>query len=89
MFGISHFTAIINPPQAAILAVGGSRLVLDPETASPVTKMSATLCYDERVVDDALAAEFMETFGEIMENPMLMLTQSKPVGLKSLFERPQ
>ncbi|ELT97657.1 hypothetical protein CAPTEDRAFT_223597 [Capitella teleta] len=88
MFGISHFTAIINPPQAAILAVGGSRMVLDPETEAPVAKMSATLCYDERVIDDSVAAEFMQTFKEVMQNPMLMLSQSKPINLKSLFERP-
>lgn len=89
MFGISHFTAIINPPQAAIMAVGGSRIIMDAESESPCNMMSATLCFDGRVVDDATAAEFMETFKEIMENPMMMLTQSKPnVDLQSLFTRP-
>ena len=48
MFGITEFTAIINAPQAAILAVGGGRAVINPETMTPQTLMTATLSFDRR-----------------------------------------
>ena len=88
MFGITHFTAIINPPQAAILALGGSRPVLDPATETPHMAMCGTLCADARVVDDSVAARFMEAFRAVLEEPMLMLSQGRPVDLQALFARP-
>jgi pyruvate/2-oxoglutarate dehydrogenase complex dihydrolipoamide acyltransferase (E2) component len=48
MFGITEFTAIINSPQAAILAVGGGRQVINPETMLPETVMTSTLSFDRR-----------------------------------------
>ena len=50
MFGISEFTAVINPPQACILAVGGSRAVLNQD-ARAETQMTVTLSADARIVD--------------------------------------
>ncbi|WP_432798603.1 pyruvate dehydrogenase complex dihydrolipoamide acetyltransferase [Poriferisphaera sp. WC338] len=75
MYGVESFTAIINPPQAAILAVGGA-------AAKPVVKdgeivighvMNATISADHRVLDGAVAAEFMSTFKSLLENPAGLL----------------
>lgn len=71
MFGIAEFTAIINAPQLAILAVGGGRTIIDPETMRPTTVMTATLSFDQRHVDDATAADFMSVFRSLMERPDL------------------
>lgn len=82
MYGISHFTAIINPPQACILAVGASRLVPgESPDSSPETRMTVQLSADARVVDDLLASQFLEAFREVIENPMLMLGSSGPKNL--------
>jgi len=71
MFGIEEFTAIINPPESAILAVGAildKPVAVDKEVlVRPVMKM--TLSYDHRVIDGAKAAEFMKTLKELFENP--------------------
>jgi len=72
MFGISEFTAIINAPQLAILAVGGGKSVFDPVSMQPTTVMKATLSFDQRHVDDATAAEFMRVFRIMMERPDLL-----------------
>merc|ERR1712110_1379599 len=66
MFGIAEFTAIINAPQLAILAVGGGKNVFDPVSMQPTTVMKATLSFDQRHVDDATAAEFMRVFRIMM-----------------------
>ena len=63
MFGVSHFSAIINPPQACILAVGGAqkRLLPSDNTEHPFRvahTMTVTLSADHRVVDGALAAQW-------------------------------
>ena len=71
MFGIAEFTAIINAPQLAILAVGGGRNIIDPETMRPTTVMTSTLSFDQRYVDDAAAAEFMSVFRALIEKPEL------------------
>lgn len=76
MFGISEFSAVINPPQTAILAVGGSRLVLGEE-GKPETNMTVTLSYDSRVIDESEASQFLEVFQEIMENPRLTVVGSR------------
>jgi pyruvate dehydrogenase E2 component (dihydrolipoamide acetyltransferase) len=76
MYGIREFSAIINPPQSTILAVGasGRRPV---ETADGgvafVTQMTVTLSCDHRVVDGALGAELLAEFKALMENPVRML----------------
>ncbi|KAJ8299409.1 hypothetical protein KUTeg_023469 [Tegillarca granosa] len=76
MFGISEFSAVINPPQTAILAIGGSQLVLG-ENGKPETKMTVTLSYDSRVVDESEASQFLEVFQEVMENPRLTIVGSR------------
>ena len=78
MFGIQHFTAIINPPHAGILAVGGleDKIVLD-ETAEKgfrATKtMNVTLSNDHRVVDGAVGAKWLQRFKLYFENPLTMM----------------
>ncbi|KAM3171771.1 hypothetical protein ACTXT7_015938 [Hymenolepis weldensis] len=75
MFGISTFSAIINPPQACILSVGGSQKVLVPDGDKGfkvVTKMSVTLCCDHRVVDGAVGATWLREFKQFLESPSQM-----------------
>ncbi|XP_069156767.1 pyruvate dehydrogenase protein X component, mitochondrial isoform X3 [Procambarus clarkii] len=72
MFGISEFSAIINPPQCGILAIGGSRLLLG-KCGTPVTYMCATLSYDRAGVDDDTAAAFLDTVKQLLEDPNTML----------------
>jgi len=78
MFGIAEFTAIINAPQAAILAVGGGRQVINPDTMKPETVMTSTLSFDRRFIDEALAADFMTVFRTLMERPELLGTGYLP-----------
>ncbi len=75
MFGIEEFTAIINPPNACILAVGSIRDVPVVENGAvvPGKRMKVTLSSDHRVVDGAKAAEFLQTFRGYLENPATML----------------
>jgi pyruvate dehydrogenase E2 component (dihydrolipoamide acetyltransferase) len=75
MYGIEQFTAVINPPQASILAVGAA--VKRPAVAEGAvtirTSMSCTLSCDHRVIDGALAAELLGVFRSFVETPALML----------------
>lgn len=75
MFGIEEFTSIINPPNAAILAVGAIRdvPVVEDGAVVPGKRMKVTLSADHRVVDGAKAAEFLNTLRGLLENPMSML----------------
>jgi len=86
MFGVEQFAAIVNPPQAAILAVGGARPVLVPSTKrsggsddagdagfEAATMLSATLSCDHRVVDGAMGAQWLQAFKRFMEQPLTML----------------
>jgi pyruvate dehydrogenase E2 component (dihydrolipoamide acetyltransferase) len=75
MMGIKEFTAIINPPEAAIIAVGGAN-------ATPVVRdgqvtvrsiMNVTMSCDHRVIDGATGAKFLQTFKQMLETPALML----------------
>ncbi len=75
MFGIDEFTAVINPPEAAILAVGAM-------TAKPVVRdgemvvrqmMRVTMSCDHRVIDGATGAKFLQTFKKLLENPLYMM----------------
>jgi pyruvate dehydrogenase E2 component (dihydrolipoamide acetyltransferase) len=76
MFGVDSFTAILNPPQAGILAVGrvARRFVPGPDD-QPLARpmMSVTLSADHRIVDGALAARFLADLRICLENPSLML----------------
>ncbi|XP_060578333.1 pyruvate dehydrogenase protein X component-like [Ruditapes philippinarum] len=81
MFGIGEFSAVINPPQTAIMAVGSSRVVLGQD-GKPESQMTVTLSYDARVIDDAEASQFLEVFRDIIENPELMLS-GRPASKRS------
>jgi len=72
MFGITSFSAVINPPQACILAVGGTRPVVALDH-SIQSMCSFTLSSDARVVDDEMAIRYMNAFKKFMENPATML----------------
>ena len=74
MFGIEEFTAIINPPDACILAVGGIKQipVVKNGAVVPGNVMKVTLSCDHRVVDGASGAGFLQTFKNYMEQPVLM-----------------
>ncbi|MBW3655334.1 MAG: pyruvate dehydrogenase complex dihydrolipoamide acetyltransferase [Gemmatimonadetes bacterium] len=76
MFGIEEFTAIINPPEAAILAVGAitPKVVVDDEGNMAIRqRMRVTLSCDHRVIDGATGAAFLQTFKQYLEDPMLMI----------------
>jgi pyruvate dehydrogenase E2 component (dihydrolipoamide acetyltransferase) len=75
MFGIPEFSAIINPPQAGILAVGAGekRAVVKNDAIVIATMMTVTLSCDHRVVDGALGAEFLSTLKAIIEDPLSLM----------------
>ena len=75
MFGIEQFTAIINPPQATILAVGAGVEQFVPVNKQPVLKtlMECTLSCDHRAVDGAVGAALLQSFKAYIEEPALML----------------
>jgi len=81
MFGISQFSAIINPPQAAILAVGTTKKVPvlqdEQNLENPKIQISnilnVTLSCDHRVVDGAVGAQWLQVFKDLLENPMKFL----------------
>ena len=75
MFGIEEFTAIVNPPDACILAVGGIQQVPVVKNGEvvPGNVMKVTLSCDHRVVDGASGAAFLQTFKGMLENPIMML----------------
>jgi pyruvate dehydrogenase E2 component (dihydrolipoamide acetyltransferase) len=75
MFDVEHFIAIINPPEAAILAVGSAMEVPVVENGEirPGWRMKATLSVDHRVSDGAEGARFMQALAEFLENPVRML----------------
>jgi pyruvate dehydrogenase E2 component (dihydrolipoamide acetyltransferase) len=75
MFGIKEFSAIINPPQVCILAVGKAdqRPVVKDGALAVATVMTCTLSCDHRVVDGAVGAEFLQAFQSFIENPLRML----------------
>jgi len=75
MYGIKDFTAVINPPQSTILAVGAGeeRAVVRNGQIVPAQIMSVTLSCDHRSVDGALGAELLAAFKALIENPVLMV----------------
>jgi pyruvate dehydrogenase E2 component (dihydrolipoamide acetyltransferase) len=76
MFGVDEFTAIINPPDSCILAVGGIKKVAafnEDGSVYPTNIMKVTLSADHRVVDGATAAQFLLTVKKLLEEPMSML----------------
>jgi pyruvate dehydrogenase E2 component (dihydrolipoamide acetyltransferase) len=75
MFGIEQFTAIINPPEAAIIAVGAAKEKAVVRDGQVVVKniMRVTMSCDHRVVDGATGAKFLQTLTQMLENPAMML----------------
>ncbi len=75
MYGVSNFSAIINPPQAGILAVaaGQQRPVVKDGALAIATVMTCTLSVDHRVIDGALAAEFIQALKGIIEEPLSLM----------------
>lgn len=76
MYGIEEFSAIINPPQAAILAVGAARAVpqvLDGGQLGMQQRVALTLSCDHRLIDGAVGAQFLATLVSYLENPLLLL----------------
>ncbi len=75
MFGIEHFTAIINPPEAGILAVGAieSRPVVHNENVVVRRRMRVTMSCDHRVIDGAAGAKFLQTLKRLVENPLMLV----------------
>ena len=75
MYGVSSFAAVINPPQAAILAVsaGQQRPVVKNGALAIATIMTCTLSVDHRVVDGALGAEWLAEFKKVMEDPLSLM----------------
>lgn len=78
MFDISHFTAIINPPQSCILAIGSTQATLVPAPEEErgfktAQIMKATLSSDHRTVDGAVAARWLSAFKGYLENPLTFM----------------
>jgi pyruvate dehydrogenase E2 component (dihydrolipoamide acetyltransferase) len=75
MYGVEEFTAIINPPEGAILAVGGTKV--EPAVVNgqivPRQRMRYTLNSDHRIIDGALAAQWLQTFTKLVEDPWTIL----------------
>jgi pyruvate dehydrogenase E2 component (dihydrolipoamide acetyltransferase) len=74
MYGIDHFQAIINPPEAAILAVGAIRdtPIVEGERIVPGKQMYLTISVDHRIVDGSVAAEFLQEVKRLLQNPLLL-----------------
>jgi pyruvate dehydrogenase E2 component (dihydrolipoamide acetyltransferase) len=76
MFGVEEFTAIINPPQAAILAVGATIATPAVDSKGNVVvqqRMKMTMSCDHRVIDGAMGAQFLQTLVSFLEDPLNML----------------
>lgn len=78
MFGIEHFTAIVNPPQSCILAVGSTQAKLVPAPEEErgfkvVQSMKVTLSSDHRTVDGAVGAKWLAAFKGYLENPLTFM----------------
>lgn len=75
MYGVRQFAAIVNPPQAAILAVGAGapKVVKADGGFKEVTSMLVTLSCDHRVADGAVGAEWLQAFKAHVENPLTMM----------------
>ena len=75
MFGIEEFTAIINPPDACILAVSGIKetVIVENGEMRPGNVMKVTLSCDHRAVDGAVGSAFLKTFKELLQDPVRIL----------------
>ena len=75
MFEIDQFTAVINPPEAGILAIGSvtQKPVVVGGQLAPGRRMRITMSCDHRVIDGATGAAFLKTLKQMLENPLAML----------------
>jgi pyruvate dehydrogenase E2 component (dihydrolipoamide acetyltransferase) len=75
MFGIDQFTAIINPPETAILAIGAAQDVVVPNSDAFVVRkrVRVTMSCDHRAVDGAVGATFLQTLRRLVENPLMLV----------------
>ena len=75
MYGVREFAAVINPPQAGILAIGAAleRPVVQNSSIAIVTSVDCTLSCDHRVIDGAVGAKLLNIIKGLMENPLTML----------------
>ena len=75
MYGVEHFTAIINPPESAILAVGATTRepTVVGDAVEPRYRLRYTLSVDHRVIDGALAARFLQTLTSLIEHPWMIV----------------
>ena len=75
MFGIDQFTAIINPPEAAIIAIGTSEDKLVVIHGEPVVRQRVrlTMSCDHRIIDGAIGAKFLQTLRRLVENPLMLV----------------
>jgi len=82
MYGVDGFTPIINPPEVAILGVGGitDELALIDGQVAARSKMVLSLTIDHRIVDGAPGAAFLQTVGQLLENPVLIFAQGPGQG---------
>ena len=83
MFGISEFSAIINPPQSSILAVGAIKKIpfFINDEIKPVNILKSTLSADHRVLDGAVAGKMLRDFNNIIENPFELWLSSDDIEL--------
>ena len=75
MYGLNEFSAIINPPQGCILAIGAAEksYVIRDDKPAIISVMKTTLSVDHRVVDGAVGAQFLQAFKNLIENPVLLV----------------
>ncbi len=76
MFGVEEFSAIINPPESAILAVGAIRegVAVKDGQMHPTRLMTVTLSSDHRIIDGILSAQFLQTLKELLEKPEQLIS---------------
>jgi pyruvate dehydrogenase E2 component (dihydrolipoamide acetyltransferase) len=75
MFGIDQFTAIINPPEAGILAIGAveKKQVVVKGELEIRSRLRVTMSCDHRVIDGAIGARFLQTLRRMLENPLMLI----------------
>lgn len=76
MYGVDHFTAIVNPPESAIFAIGSIEMkpVWDGSSFKPVEMMTITGSFDHRIIDGAYAARLLNALRTLLEHPVMMFT---------------
>jgi pyruvate dehydrogenase E2 component (dihydrolipoamide acetyltransferase) len=75
MFGIDQFTAIINPPEAAIIAIGAGEDKMVVVNGEPVVRkrVRLTMSCDHRIIDGAVGAKFLQALRRLVENPLMLV----------------